>query len=356
MSEVPAGALRTSAAWLQHGQFLEARQQFNDAVAACDQAIASLAGDRTAPDLERRRQLALAWMNRGNALQKTGSPPGLGDAVRSYDEAIAIFQTLPLETEPAFRNHLGAAWMNRGHALMVAADPAAADSFEQAIAQLRKLPQNSDPFYRLNLAGAWTNLAHVLLASASLSAGERSRAAARNALDALAGVEQAHEEFAAMSLRARRAQVMALGELLATAGQKRESITDLAGEATDVIEGGLALAREFERRGVTQLRPLAMRLFRLGAQLYCAYQPHFLGEFLLETLAAPTLAADEEFRAVANDALAVALAHLQRPQLFFADTREGEKVLATARSLRAAQQQLSTPGAPHSIPPAALIA
>jgi hypothetical protein len=288
-------------------------------------------------------------MNRGNALQKNGSSPGPREAVRSYEEAIAIFETLPIETEPAFRNHLGAAWMNRGHALIIVEDPAAADSFERAVAQLRQLPLDSDPFYRLNLAGAWTNLAHVLLAPASLNAAERSRAAARNALASLAGVEQAHEEFAAMSLRARRAQVMALGTLLAAAGQTRESITDLAGEATDVIEGGLAIAREFERRGVTQLRPLAVRLFRLGSQLYCAYQPHFLGEFLLETLGAPALAADAEFRRVADDALAVALAHLQRPQIFLADTREGEKAIATARSLRAAQLQLSTLGAPNSI-------
>src|SRR5688500_13908013 len=98
MPEAHAGVPRTPAAWLQHGQFLEARQQFNDAIAAYDRAITSLAGDHTALDLERRHQLALAWMNRGNALQKTGSSPGLRDAVQSYDEAIAIFQTLALET------------------------------------------------------------------------------------------------------------------------------------------------------------------------------------------------------------------------------------------------------------------
>ena len=350
MPEASAGVPRTGAAWLQHGQFLEARQQFTDAIVAYDRAIRSFIEDTTAAALERRHQLALAWMNRGNALQKSASSPGIREALRSYDEAIALFETLPIETEPTFRNHLGAAWMNRGHALIIAGDSAAVDSFEHAVAQLRQLPLDADPFYRLNLAGAWTNLAHVLLAPRSREAVERSRAAARNALESLAGVEQAHEEFAAMSLRARRAQVMALGVQLETAEQEREPTAALASEATDVVEGGLAIAREFERRGVTQLRPLALRLFRLGAQLYCAHQPHFLGEFLIETLGAPSLAADAEFRGVADDALAVALAHLQRPQLFLADTREGEKAIATARALRAAQLQLSTLGAPNSVP------
>ena len=300
MPEAPAGAPRTGAAWLQHGQFLEARQHFADAIAAYDRAIKSFANDDTAPDLVRRHQLALAWMNRGNALQKVAPGPAVREAVRSYDEAIAIFETLPIETEPAFRNHLGAAWMNRGHALIIAEDPTAADSFERAVAQLRKLPLDSDPFYRLNLAGAWTNLAHVLLTPASLEAVERSLTAARNALESLVGLEQVHEEFAAMSLRARHAQVMALGARLAAAEQEREPTADLASEATDAVEGGLTVAREFERRGVTQLRPLALRLFRLGAQLYCAYQPHFLGEFLLESLDGSTLADDVEFRTVAN--------------------------------------------------------
>ena len=154
-----------------------------------------------------------------------------------------------------------------------------------------------------------------------------------------------------MSLRARHAQVMALGARLAAAEQEREPTADLASEATDAVEGGLTVAREFERRGVTQLRPLALRLFRLGAQLYCAYQPHFLGEFLLESLDGSTLADDVEFRTVANDTLAVALARLQRPQLFIAGTRDGEKAIATARALRAAQRELSARGAPNSIPP-----
>jgi hypothetical protein len=288
-------------------------------------------------------------MNRGNALQKTASTPPLRDAVRSYDEAIAILQILPLDVEPAIRNHLGAAWMNRGHALMMRAEPAAVDSFEQAIVQLQMLPLNADPFYRLNLAGAWTNLAHALLAPASQDARERSRIAARNALEVLACVEHTHEDFAAMGLRARRAQVMALGDLLAAAEEKREPIADLASEATDAIEGGLAIARDFEGRGVTQLRPLAMRLFRLGAHLYGAHQPQFLGEFLLEILDTPTLAADADFRRIANDALASTLAHLRRASLFVAGTHEGEKLLATVRSLRAAQMQLSALGAPYSI-------
>ena len=339
------------AVWLQRGQALEGKGRFTEAVGAYDWAIDLLGSDTDPLDTPHRRTLGLVWMNRGNALQKIASTAALRDAVRSYDQAIVVFQTLPLDAEPALRNHLGAAWLNRGHALMTTAEPSAVDSFEQAIMHLEKLPLEADPHYQLNLAGAWTNLAHALLAPASLPARERARTAAHSALGVLTHVERAHDAFAAMSLRARRALVMALGDLLSAAEKARQPIANLASEATDAIDDGLAIAREFEARDVTQLRSLAVRLFRMGAQLYSVHQPQFLGEFVLENLGPLAFGTDPEFCTIANDALARTLAHLQRPQILVAGALEAEKLVAAARSLRAAQKHVSALIPPLSTSP-----
>jgi tetratricopeptide (TPR) repeat protein len=345
MADTFERSFSTLVEWLQRGQKLEAEAQLNEAIAAYDQVIESLRGAILEGDIERRRLLGLAWMNRGNALQKIAPTPQLDASVRAYDEAISLFESLPLDSEPAFRNHLGAAWLNRGHALILAADTSSAKSFEQAIGHFEQLPPSNDPYFRLNLAGAWTNLAHARLRSMPESA----RVAARRALTLLAGVEHTHENFAAMSLRARRALAMSLGEILRATN--RESVADLVSEATDAIEEGLSLARDFEGAGYAHFRPLAARLFQMGAQLYRVQQPHFLSEFILENLAAPGFATDPEFRAIAAEALEAALVELKRPQLFIAGSSEADRMLDTARSLRATQQRL-TDAPPPAPPPA----
>jgi hypothetical protein len=117
---------------------------------------------------------------------------------------------------------------------------------------------------------------------------------------------------------------------------------DFAAEASDAIDDGLALARECDRRGAADLRPLAARLFRLGAQLYRVHQPHFLGEFVCENLAPGAFADDAAFRAAAAEALGLALADLQRPQLMIAGSVAADRAVDTARSLRAARHFLSS--------------
>lgn len=332
--------------FLQRGQALEQEGRFDEALAAYDHALTLLRATGDAADPAARHALGIVWMNRGNALQRIGTAPSLADAVRAYDEAIAAFRTLPLEAHPSLRNHLGAAWLNRGHALVVASDSAAIDSFENAIAELAQLPLEADPYFRLNLAGAHTNLA---LATLGISAA-RAADAARAALQVLAEVERAHEAFAAMSLRARHALVLALNALLNVADATPVPAATLLSEATDAIDDGLALARDLEQHGSSQHRPIAHRLFRLGAQLYGSHQPHFLGEFVLEHLSAPAFAADEELRATATAAIEQALVALQPAQPFIAGTPEADRRLATARSLRAAQQQLSALGSPLPAP------
>jgi len=274
---------------------------------------------------------ALAWMNRGNALQKIGTE-SLPSAIEAYNRAIALFCTLPLPSDPALGNHLGAAWLNRGHALLLANQPvSAAESFEEAIGQLEALPLDANPHYRLNLCGAQVNLAHVLLGTEPA----RARTVAQAALTLLAEVERSHPAFAEMGLRARRAFVMSLGV---------DQEQSLVSAATDAIEAGLGVAQHWENQGVIALRPLALRLFRLGAQLYRTHQPHFLAEFVLETLSTPTLAADAEWRTAAEEAVTLALLDLQEPRTFSVGDTASERALETLRSLRAAQAELAARG------------
>lgn len=330
MPEMPQAGLQRAADWLQEGRVREAQGRFEEAMALYDQAIAAMQPAEVS-DHPARRMLGVAWMNRGNALQQLATAVSLADAVNAYDAAIAVLETLPLE-EPLYRNHLGAAWLNRGHALLVVSDASGVASFEQAIFHLRQLPVDTDPHYRLNLAGAWTNLANARLGAEPARAAE----AARAALAELRSVERSHEVFAFMSLRARRALVMALGEIL-----RRSDTAEMVSEATDAIDDGLAIVRGAEVEAAMRLRPLAARLYRLGAQLYGMHQPHFLGEFLLEQLHSPVFADDAEFRAVAEQAVAQALAALHRPQIHVAGAADTTKALATVQALRAAQQQIA---------------
>ena len=321
---------------LAQGQSLEAQGRFTEALAAYDRALAAAADDA--------RQRGLAWMNRGNVLQKLAACATheaarrefSRAAVQAYETALASLAELPPH-EPAVRNHRGAAWLNRGHALIAAGQmQAAIESLEKARDQFAQLPLEEDAHFRLNLAGALCNLAHACIEHAP----ERARVEARAALEVLQPVERAHEAFAAMSLRARRALVVAAGEILQAPAPDPDRSRARAEEAIDTVEAGLALARELIDQGASTLLPLAARLFRLGGQLYRLHQPHFLAEFLLEHLRHEAFAR-AEFRLAAAEAVEEALSALRRPQLFVVGTPAAERLASAYRALLAAQQQLS---------------
>jgi tetratricopeptide (TPR) repeat protein len=342
----PASAVE----WLHYGQQLEAAERLADAIAAYDHAIV-LTESEAGPRHEMQRIRAIAWMNRGNALQKFEDAEHIASAVRAYDEAIALLGALPHDTDWNLRNSLGAAWMNRGRARQLARDERslqdAIASHEQAIAILRALPLEAAPVFRLNLAGSWLNLADAQLGG---DAPARARESARTATGLVAEQEQTYIEFADLGLKARRASVEAIGRLLYQIGRTPEAadasaqaIAILASEASDAIDDGMALARLWETRGGAVFRPLALRLFRFGAQLYRLHQPHFLSEFLLENLdetGAANFSRDAEFIAVAQEALALARADLDRPRIFHVGDARSEKLLSLSRELAAAEQRV----------------
>ncbi|MBP6506280.1 MAG: hypothetical protein KA257_01835 [Opitutaceae bacterium] len=286
---------------LRAGQTLEAlgtSDSLAQAIGCYDEALAALRQLPFESDPQLRRDLGVAWMNRGNALQKQASPASLAEAVAAYDEAIAHLQKLPLLENSAYANSLGAAWLNRGHAFQQqdgASLREAVLSHQTAIAILQKLPVAEDRSALINLAAAWMNLANALLA---LNAPKHAdaRVAAQASLALCARAESSDPVMADIALKARRALCDAIGHLLVAAGSDQAAVGTLATEASDAIDHGLALVRHWEFHGIQTHRALANRLYRFGAQLYLIHQPHFLAEFLLESLdppAAPGALADD---------------------------------------------------------------
>lgn len=344
----PADISSFASQLLSDGQALEARgtpESLAAAVRCYEQAITTL---RALPlaNLDVRHRLALAAMNRGNALQRQNNPPALAAAITAYDEAIAFFRTLPLDAHPDTRNSLGAAWMNRGHALFTRGDPAslveAVRSQGEAIAMLRTLPLEAAPPYRLNLAAALLNLSNALLA---LDEDQAADEAARESVTMTALAERTDPAFADVGLKARRARCEAIGRLLVRSTRHGEPTESLADEASDLVDDGLALARQWESRGLTHFRFIATRLFRFGAQLYRIHLPDFLAEFLLEHIdpdrSSGAMSGTEEFYLAAADSLSQARLDLETRQQIFLDTPETAELLERLHSLRTAEARLA---------------
>jgi tetratricopeptide (TPR) repeat protein len=319
-----------------------------DAVRCYDEAIALLRALSLEDNARARRDLGIAWMNRGNALQKHGTTGNLAEAVQAYDEAIGLLRTLANQEDHSLRNSLGAAWMNRGLALHRQADSAAlagaVQSHRAAVAFLQTLPLDETPAYRRNLVAAWMNQANALLDSTLPDHLVQARSAARESLALVTAEETADLVMADLGLKARRAQCDAIGQLL-VANTTGLSTDALAAEAGDAVDAGLALIRHWERQGLTCFRPLAVRFFHFGTQLYRLHQPHFLAEFVLENLdpahSPGAMPGIEALHPIATNAMATALDGLRERRLILTDDAESSRLLRTWQDLQAVRTRLT---------------
>jgi hypothetical protein len=351
--------LESAALWLRRGQASEARATpaaLDEAARCYNEAIAQLttllqsAPPPALPEFSHR--LALAWMNRGNALQKQSHAEHLDEAVRSYDQAIGLLGTASEANDFAGRNSLGAAWMNRGQALhrqgTAPALEQALRSQREAIAVLRTLPLVQDISFRINLAGALMNEANVLLGD-GLGRHDQARTSAKASLALVLTQEALHPAAAGLALQARRALCDAIGQLL-VANTTSLTLSELADEAGDVVDDGLALARLWEQKGRHDLRPLAERLFYFGVQLYRLHQPQFLAEFVLESLdperSPGALPGTPALYRTAEEAVAGARDALRGVQRLTTEDPLSARLLKTWQELQAASTrlaELSTP-------------
>lgn len=299
-----------------------------------------------------RNGLAIALMNRGNALQKQPDPVALDSAVSSYDEAIVLLQTLPLEHSAMDRNTLGAAWMNRGHAQLARNEPASLieslQSFREAIRVLKTLPLDGAAPFRMNLSAALMNESNALLKSQDPV---RALASATAAVAVTTPSEELDPVLADIGLKARRAACEALGQRLFFASQRGEPTQELAEQAIDLVEEALVVARRWESQGHHQFRYIAARLYRFGAQLYAAQHPDFIAEFLLEHVdparSAGAMAETEEFYLIAAEALTRVRQDLEARRAAFLDTPETNRLLQRFRDLRDAEVRLAELRAHH---------
>jgi tetratricopeptide (TPR) repeat protein len=248
------------------------------------------------------RDRAIAWMNRGHELLRRGDEASLAGSLDAYNEAIALLRRLPVGGNPSWANSLGAALMNRGHLLHrlhgTGQAALALAAFDDAAAVLEAIPAADHAWPRRNLAGTLLNRANLLLDLGRLDA---ARAVAGAALALALPHEREHLVDADLALKARRAMADALGQLLVVRHAEQE---EFARQASDTVDDALAVIRHWSAQAGTALRLLAMRFFRFGVQLYRFHQPHFLAEFIEENLPP----ADEEFRAIAREAIEAALA------------------------------------------------
>lgn len=290
--------------------------------------------------------LSAGWLNRGDAFRQLGSAANLGEAIRSFDEGIALLRTLPLDENPLYRKRSAIAGLNRGLCLHAQRTDRglneALKSFDECISLLEPETAFQIAEHRQLLAAAWTNRGNVLLDFPKPDAAA-ARGAARNALEILAEHEGHDSVLAEIALKARHILCRAIAHLLVNSESQRFT-ADLIHEATEAVEGGLALTRNLNLIAQPELIQLQRDLFRFGARVYQTYQPHFLTEFLLEHLEANSgndPALDASTHRAVLETLWCATAELQREGFSKLNTPRFERLLRDLADLRVVEEKLN---------------
>jgi hypothetical protein len=128
------------------------------------------------------------------------------------------------------------------------------------------------------------------------------------------------------------------------------SSTELINEATDAVESGLALPLAGDGRIQEEFQQIKAELFRFGARVYQAYQPHFLTEFLLENLTSDQSIHPAALQSAALENLWRALAELQREGFAQLNTPRFEQVLENLRKLQIVEDRINALCEQHKFP------
>ena len=311
---------------------MEEVSSWRQALACFDRALELRRGQSLESPPWQRWGLTAAWMNRADVLHRLGQHEA---SLAAYDEAGAQLQLLPLDVEPAFRWRLGLAWMNRALPLQALGRLAeAAGALEQAI-RILDHPQLVCLRDRGALGSAWANLARVRLVQADPQV---ALPAVRQALAVLAPFERQDATAAAVALQARHAGCDAVARLLEAGCRDADQAEIWIHEASDWMEAVLDLAHFWQGR---DFGDLPLQLFRFGCRIYLAYQPQFLGEFLIDVLRPPTRRQPAYFQ-VAEEALQTAAIVLRQRGLADLGLRRLDDLLDLLQRLEAAAHQLRT--------------
>jgi len=319
-----------------------------EAVGCFDDAIALRRDLPFAENCWYRYGLIAGWMNRGDALTRLGAVEELRDALRCYDEALTHLRELPMRESPLFIKRLAIAWLNRGCTLMKQATPhsvsLAVESFQEAIAAALNFGSEAPVEATTLLAGAYMNHGNALIQLSPPDAHQAS-VSAKEALKLCRATEHANGLVAEIAFQARHILCQALAHQLALGGLSANQRDELLAEASDIVDDGMALARNWEQRGVTRFRLAAAELFRFGCRVYQTHQPHFLTEFLLENLdpqhSDGAFSDNLAMHASAMDALWRSLGKIQCEGFKAINTLQFEQMLESLRELRITESRLT---------------
>lgn len=339
---------RRASIWMKRGIALlnaNTAASLTEAVGCFDQAIELRRTLPLAANPMFPYGLAAGWMNRADALTRLENVDNLTEALRSYHKALALLHDLLLEADPLFRRRLAIAWQNRGLVLQKQNMPAEAEeSFAAAIAALQHDHAIGISDRQQILATVWLNRANALISQDKDLAALETRSAARETLSLVSQIEKRDLTAAEAGFKARHILCQAIARLLAETGHARTVMENWLMEATDAVDEGMTLAREWERCGADQFRTLAQELFRFGARVYQIYQPHFLNEFLLENFdpahSPDAFVGNPEMHAAALESLWRAFREIQRNGFKTLNTPEFAGLLERLRELRVVEERL----------------
>lgn len=308
---------------LELGDFPTALQHF-------DRAVELREARQWRNDVESAWILAAAWINRSDALRFLGQPE---EAILSLDRAIAAMQFVPLAANPGYVNRLILAWINRATVcgeIQQTADALA--GFASAENLLAEWSGTGTPERKMLTSMLHANRARVLLELARPIDAWRD---AQMAVAILEGLEPIPPVIEA-AIQARGILCRALA-LLLDEPRGAEQEEDWIARATDAAEEALALARTSGYRGAW-----IADLVRYGARIYRICQPHFLGEFIREWMAASgPLAENDALNQEMTRELQLAQTDLEkRVRLHAHETEWVERAILTLRSLQTAESDL----------------
>jgi len=313
-----------------------------EAIRNFDEAIALRKELPAGPENQFRYGLADAYMHRAVALGRSNSH---AEAVSALESAIAVMRELPIDENDWFRHQLAIAQMNRAAALQAqGADflVQAIGAMDETIALLkgqRILERNEGKHL---LAAAYINRAGLLLAAGTVDQAHAAKDAITEARALTDSLEKTEPAFADLGIKSRHAYSRLAGFLLSESGVSSDADKALVDSATDAVDEGLALWREWEQRGVGAFRQISSQLFQFGCMLYLQHQPHFLAEFVLENLdpkRSPLAVISTPFmQQTGVEVVAVAVKNLEERGITAdAVTLGAERLSEALKSLRGAQ-------------------
>lgn len=281
----PAGAEESHALandWTQSGiRLLAANDPVKlDEALACFEAAIQLRADLPLDSHPWYRWgLTAGWMNLAEVFSRLGR---FDEALSAYDHALDHLQKLPLDMEPAFRWRLGLVWMKRALTQQSLGHHATAcESLEKSIRVLSH-PTMTTVRDLGTLGCAWMNHAAMLMESEPPQPVE-TQESAQKALACLRPFEKTDAVAAEAAIKARHRYCQATAYLLETPPVDAASADNWIMTATDAVEEALSLAAHWQQQGV-HFSDVPLQLFRFGCRIYLAYQPQFLGEFMLDVL------------------------------------------------------------------------